>query len=223
MTALAKERTTAGSVVIVGRLSVQNWLIVALLEQRLGTKCEVRPMTQSYVVPFPGDAIVLVDVEGMTLAQIGRQAHLLLAHGPLRGIAVINADEANVHALAYVAEVRGIFYRSITPEQLVKGIKAMMLGEYWLPRKVLERHFQKTRPLAGLQSGSVTLTEKETETLRLLTGGYSNSAIARRLGVSAHTVKTHLYNLSRKIGARNRVQAAKWAMENLHLTAAHVD
>ncbi len=219
MTAPPKD-SPAGSVVIIGRLSVQNWLIVALLEKQLGTACEVRSMMQSYGAPFPSDAIVLVDVEGMTVAQIARQARLLLASGSLRGIAVINADEANVYALAYVAEVRGVFYRSTTPEQLVRGVRAMLLGEYWLPRKVLERHFQKTRPLAGLQAGKVALTQKETETLRLLTGGYSNSAIARRLGVSAHTVKTHLYNLSRKIGARNRVQAAKWAMENLHTTAS---
>jgi LuxR family transcriptional regulator of csgAB operon len=217
MTTVPKE--IAGSVVIIGGLSVQNWLIVGLLEERLGSTCEVRPLTQSYVVPFPGNAMVLVDVEGLTLAQVDRQARLLLANGPVRGIALINADEAHMYALAYVPEVRGVFYRSITPDQLVRGVRAMMLGEYWLPRKVLERHFRKTRPLAGLQTGSVTLTEKETETLLLLTGGYSNSAIARRLGVSAHTVKTHLYNLSRKIGARNRVQAAKWAMENLHVTA----
>jgi DNA-binding NarL/FixJ family response regulator len=219
MTTVERMNPNGGNLVIVGRLSVQNWLIVGLLEQRLGSKCEVQPVMQSYVGPFPKNAIVLLDVDGMTLAQIDRQARLLVANGPLHGIGVVNADEAYVYSLAYVAEVRGVFYRNTTPEQLVKGVKAMMRGEYWLPRKVLERHFHKTRPLAGAQTGKVALTPKETETLRLLTGGYSNSAIARRLGVSAHTVKTHLYNLSRKIGARNRVQAAKWAMENLHVSA----
>ncbi|MGB1092542.1 MAG: response regulator transcription factor [Oceanobacter sp.] len=35
--------------------------------------------------------------------------------------------------------------------------------------------------------------------------------MAESLGVSAHTVKTHIYNLFKKLGASNRVQATTWA------------
>ena len=114
--------------------------------------------------------------------------------------------------------VQGVFFRDTSRENLVRGIQAIFAGEYWLPRDVLSRHFARTRRahrLALVRDSAVELTRKETETLELLLGGHSNGAIARRLGVSPHTVKTHLYNLFRKIGARNRVQAVNWAMRNI--------
>ena len=40
--------------------------------------------------------------------------------------------------------------------------------------------------------------------------------MAEELNVSMHTVKTHVYNLFRKIGVTNRIQAVNWAKENMH-------
>lgn len=45
--------------------------------------------------------------------------------------------------------------------------------------------------------------------------GASNIEIARLLFISENTVKTHLYNLFRKIAVKNRTQAVTWANENL--------
>jgi LuxR family transcriptional regulator of csgAB operon len=59
------------------------------------------------------------------------------------------------------------------------------------------------------------LTRKEIDTLKLLVGGHSNNHIARTLSVSPHTVKTHIYNLFRKLHVGNRVQAVNWALQNI--------
>jgi len=97
----------------------------------------------------------------------------------------------------------------------VKGIEAIFRGEYWLPRRVLCAHLERTRTVQRPASPAATLlTRKEMETLRLLATGGSTEHIAHELKVSPHTVKTHIYNLFRKIRVTNRVQAVHWAAQN---------
>lgn len=69
------------------------------------------------------------------------------------------------------------------------------------------------RANAGM--GRPLLTKREQEILAELTNGEPNSIIASRLHLSEHTVKNHMYNIFRKIGVKNRLQASNWA--KLHL------
>jgi pimeloyl-ACP methyl ester carboxylesterase/DNA-binding CsgD family transcriptional regulator len=56
------------------------------------------------------------------------------------------------------------------------------------------------------------LSRRELEVLALVAAGESNSQIARRLGLSTHTVERHVANLYRKIGARGRADATAYAL-----------
>lgn len=203
-----------GCVVIMGRLSMQDWLVAGLLREELGCSCQVRGLYLSGMSAVAHDAIALIDIDGLSSGRVAGSLPAWRESGPYRCIAFLNAEEASVAELAYLPGVRGVFAGRTSHEHLLKGVRALMAGEYWLPRRFLVAHFERTRP-RPTRPRQAELTQKETQTLRLLTGGYSNGAIARELGVSSHTVKTHVYNLSRKIGVHNRVQAAKWAMENL--------
>jgi len=58
------------------------------------------------------------------------------------------------------------------------------------------------------------LSRRETEVLRLVATGESNAQIARRLGLSVHTIERHTANLYRKIGARGRADATAYALRN---------
>jgi two-component system response regulator DesR len=62
------------------------------------------------------------------------------------------------------------------------------------------------------------LSEREREVLALLAGGSTNSEIATRLHLSPHTVKEYTSAMYRKLGVRNRTQAARRA-EQLGLTS----
>jgi len=73
--------------------------------------------------------------------------------------------------------------------------------------------------LDNQQSGPL-LTRREQEILAELTTGEPNSAIATKLHLSEHTVKNHMYNIFRKIGVKNRLQASNWA--KLHLQAERI-
>jgi two-component system nitrate/nitrite response regulator NarP len=58
------------------------------------------------------------------------------------------------------------------------------------------------------------LTERELQLLAELAEGASNAGIARRMGISANTVKFHLKNLYDKLGVDNRVQAIAYYVSN---------
>ena len=57
------------------------------------------------------------------------------------------------------------------------------------------------------------LTERETEILRLMAGGYSNKEIAGALSVAEGTVKNHVSNILSKMGVRDRTRAVLKALE----------
>jgi DNA-binding NarL/FixJ family response regulator len=56
------------------------------------------------------------------------------------------------------------------------------------------------------------LTSREVEVLRLIASGLTNAEIADRFVISVHTVERHLANVYRKIGARNRAEAAAYTL-----------
>jgi DNA-binding NarL/FixJ family response regulator len=74
--------------------------------------------------------------------------------------------------------------------------------------------------MRGLMSGSgsspsaPSLTPRESQVLGLIAKGQTNRQISRALGVSEKTVKTHVTNLLRRIGAADRTQAALWAVRH---------
>jgi LuxR family transcriptional regulator of csgAB operon len=59
------------------------------------------------------------------------------------------------------------------------------------------------------------LSPREFHILFMMAGGLNNKDIAARLNISSHTVRTHLYNIFRKIHTRNRVQASLWVHEHV--------
>lgn len=58
------------------------------------------------------------------------------------------------------------------------------------------------------------LTFRENKTLKLIVEGYNNFQIAEELGISLHTVKSHVSSIFRKLGCENRTQAAYIAIKN---------
>lgn len=137
-----------------------------------------------------------------------------LAKTPLAAFNVRNIDHA-LEALA-CTQLKGIFYRNESLEVFCKGIHALLNDELWMSRELMAklvlfyRKYQSNafRPTCGL-------TGREMEIISLLSIGSSNHQIADKLCVSEHTVKSHLYNIFRKINVHNRIQALNWIHQNL--------
>jgi DNA-binding CsgD family transcriptional regulator len=72
----------------------------------------------------------------------------------------------------------------------------------------------QARQFITRRSPGTRLTERELEILGLVAGGFSTPEIAVKLGIAPATVKTHLTSTYRKVGAKNRVQAARYYLDH---------
>jgi LuxR family transcriptional regulator of csgAB operon len=111
---------------------------------------------------------------------------------------------------------RGFFYIEDSLELFSKGVKAILRGELWISREVMAKCLiSEKKQNAKSGEKSKVLTNREIEVLTRIASGETNEIIADRLCISHHTVKTHVYNIFKKINAPNRLQAALWAAKNL--------
>jgi len=97
----------------------------------------------------------------------------------------------------------GLLPAGATPAQLDAALRAVAAGLGVRPLAILPE--PRFAPLP--EHGSPPPTSREVEVLTALADGLSNKAIARRLGISPHTVKFHLEQLFRKLGAGCRAEA----------------
>ena len=92
--------------------------------------------------------------------------------------------------------------RDIPPVQIEAALRAVAAGLVVRarepPRPAFEEIGEGEPPL---------LTPREIEVLAAIGNGSSNKAVARRLGISEHTVKFHVESLFRKLGAASRAEA----------------
>ncbi len=141
--------------------------------------------------------VLVADAPDVVLADLGdREAPWVEAEAPV----VVLSDGVAP------ADVGGVLPRSPPPCQLDAALRAVAAGLLVrlpgaLPAAIL--------PAPGFASAddAPSLTTREAEILALVGQGSSNKTIARRLGISVHTVKFHLEALFQKIGATCRAEA----------------
>ena len=125
--------------------------------------------------------------------------------------------DADIEKHALSNNVHGIFYADDPIELIPKGITAIENGEIWYPRRILASYLSeriKVEPISNDRS-YVKLSNREKEILAIVVKGCSNKEIADKMNLSCHTVKTHIYNIYKKIGVDNRFQALLWASKYL--------
>jgi len=111
-----------------------------------------------------------------------------------------------------------VFFTDSSEDTLVKGIEAIFRGEYWLPRRLLCAHLERTRTVQSrLRPAATLLTRKEMETLRLLATGAAPSTSPRAEGEPAHG-EDHIYNCSARSGSPTACSGALASQNKSALT-----
>ncbi len=102
----------------------------------------------------------------------------------------------------------GYLLKDTESDELCHAIKAAAAGQVQLSPQAAARLVREVR----MPDSPETLTERETDVLRLLAHGQANKEIARNLVIGEKTVKTHVSNILAKLGLPSRTQAALYAV-----------
>lgn len=105
----------------------------------------------------------------------------------------------------------GYLLKDTESDELIRAIKAAAAGQVQLSPQAAARLVREVRVP---DVPATTLTERETEVLRLIAGGKANKEIAMALGIAEKTVKTHVSSILGKLGLQSRTQAALYAAQN---------
>jgi two-component system nitrate/nitrite response regulator NarL len=145
--------------------------------------------------------LVLLDLRLPGLSGFGC-LELLRRRHPDVAVVVLSVSESREDVREAIRRgARGYIAKSIDPAQLGDALRHALAGTVVEPEDGLE-------PAAG----DLRLTARETSILRGVARGLTNRAIAQELWVTEQTVKFHLTNVYRKLGASNRTMAARRAL-----------
>jgi DNA-binding NarL/FixJ family response regulator len=166
----------------------------------------------------PPPAVALVDIgldhsSGIDVADQLSEAH------PEMGIIMLTVFEDDAHLLGAIqAGASGYLLKDTPVDALAAAITEVAEGGVPLSRSIARRILTLAgRPRAGiarvLPPGADTLSARERELLEHVVSGDKETAIAARLGISPHTVRTHIKNIYRKLRVTSRAAAVRFALE----------
>jgi DNA-binding NarL/FixJ family response regulator len=124
-------------------------------------------------------------------------------------------EEPDQVVAAYKAGVRGFIPMNVGSHVTVQSLTFILSGGTFFPPTALLQSAHGGRPVNAVASHGIRmhqvvdgLTPRQQEVLERLRRGESNKQIARQLVLSVSTVKVHIRQIMRKLGARNRTQIA---------------
>ncbi|HTS69420.1 MAG TPA: response regulator transcription factor [Terriglobia bacterium] len=127
------------------------------------------------------------------------------------------AEEDLVNALCLGA--RGVAFKTSTTSLLLKGIRAVKAGEYWVERDRISLLIRTLNQRAGNnghedRQKSFGLTPRELNLVRAIASGESTQEMAQKLSRSEVTVRHQLTGIFRKLGVRNRGELLRFALRH---------
>jgi two-component system, NarL family, nitrate/nitrite response regulator NarL len=104
----------------------------------------------------------------------------------------------------------GILHKEVSSQVLLKSIRAVVQGQYWVGRRDMAGAIDALRSKPSLECENPPrnfgLTRREMQILQSLAEGLCNKEIARTFGISEQTVKHHVSSILNKTGMSNRLE-----------------
>ncbi len=171
--------------------------------------------------------VILMDIGLPTINGLQATRNIKSAFPDTQIIIITGYDdyEQSLHALR--AGASGYCAKDVTPDILIKAIRAVVNGRYVFDNKEMTKEsvdqwaeqkigrFSRQLPKKGKSKDAFDpLSPREMEILEHVTKGQSNKEVARSLGISHQTVKNHMTAILRKMQVDDRTQAAVYALRH---------
>jgi DNA-binding NarL/FixJ family response regulator len=150
-------------------------------------------------------SVLLLDMNLPDMSGIEVARRLREAESDVRTLLLAAAIDRSEILEALRSGVHGVVTKEATADLLVRAIRAVVRGEFWVDRQTMA---EWTEYLRRKRIPRLTLSVRERQVIDRLLEGRSNRDIARLLSLGEETVKTHVSNVYRKLGVSNRVELA---------------
>jgi two-component system nitrate/nitrite response regulator NarL len=128
-------------------------------------------------------------------------------------VAVTALDDGRAVDDALEAGFRGYLTKDTPVGRFISSMEAVVEGQVVLPHRLVSAgHRRGTSD--GIALLVAQLTTREREVLSLLVEGADGGTIARRLGISRNTVRTHVQSILTKLQVHSRLEAATMAVRH---------
>lgn len=121
--------------------------------------------------------------------------------------------EENIISAVLSKGIKGVIPGNTPALLLKKAIRSVAGGEVWFDKETVKNLISGVN--AEKENKVTNLSDREREIVALVSRGYKNKEIANNLFISEPTVKSHLYNIFRKLEIKNRPQLVAFAYKNL--------
>ena len=150
--------------------------------------------------------LIMPEMDGQEMALALRKSN------PNIKIMMLTGTEVDDRVYELVAAgIEGYVLKNIEPGELVRGIRAVVLGEAYLHPAVMKKVTELMQPH---QTKPVSLTPREFEILQWMATPNTYKQIAGQLSISEETVRSHAKNILLKMKQHNRSQAVLAALKN---------
>jgi two-component system response regulator NreC len=129
-------------------------------------------------------------------------------------ILTLHEDEALLKE-AIKAGAAGYILKRAAEAELISAIRTILRGDLYVDPAMVRGLLEESQGPKTIQKDQTeSLTQRETEILRLIVEGYTNRQIGQELNISIRTVEGHRANISDKLGLHNRVELVRYARQN---------
>lgn len=168
------------------------------------------------LIPEAEPDVVLLDMRMPGMSGLDVLQHLSAEDRLPPTIILTTFDDDELVLAGIRCGARGYLLKDVSLAELVGAVKTVAGGGSIVKPAVTQRLLKGLGEMKTEFSSldrPDPLTDRETEILRLMAGGYSNKEIANSLGVAEGTVKNHVSNILSKMGVRDRTRAVLKAFE----------
>jgi DNA-binding NarL/FixJ family response regulator len=150
--------------------------------------------------------VVLLDARLPDISGVEVCRRLAISHPAVSVLILTTYTDPDLVQESIQAGARGYVVKDVERFSLKESIRAVFRGQSVLAPQVAGHVIERSRRQSGSRRSA--LSASQVAILRLISRGHSNREIAAEVHLSENTVKTHVQEIFRKLGVRNRVEAA---------------
>lgn len=184
----------------------------------VGTAFSSQELLKQVAEHQPQVALVSAELQDAPTAGLRALRELQASSSGTRVVVLLDSPDPGKVLDAFSAGARGVVCTTSSLRVLCKCLRSVHAGQIWADSTqfqwICEALGEREPARIVSAKGIPLLTKREEQIVHMVAGGLPNLEISSNLGVSAHTVKNHLFRIYEKLGISNRVELVLYALSS---------